>query len=294
MFVWDDLRYFLAFARAGSMMAAANAIGVNQSTVQRRVAELERQLGRRLVSRQHGGYVLTEQGEELRQSAERVELAVAVFERDVAACDKGLVGTIRVTTAGWVAERLRNSALMDAFHSRYPGFHAEFVVSDRCLDLSSGEADVAIRAGEPTDETLVGRKLADVPWAIYAAQSYIDRHGAPHSVADIGQHSVVICDDPLMQCPSTRWLRAQAPNARINARCESGLEQVRLAQSGAGLALLLAYDRDGDLVRVVETIGLETPFYLLMHKDMQRTPKVRAFADFIASEIKTLRASVFR
>jgi DNA-binding transcriptional LysR family regulator len=276
------------------MMAAANAIGVYQSTVQRRLAELERQLGCSLVNRQHGGYVLTEKGEELRLSAERVELAVAAFERDVAAYDKGLMGTIRITTAGWVAERLRNSDLMDIFHSRYPDFQAEFVVSDRCLDLSSGEADVAIRAGEPVDETLVGRKLADVPWAIYAAQSYIDRHGAPQCVADIEQHSVVICDDPPMQCPSTRWLRAQAPNVRIYARCESGLDQVRLAQSGAGLALLLAYDRDADLVRVVENIGLVTPFYLLMHKDMRRTPKVRAFADFVASEIKTLRASVFR
>src|SRR5580658_7881088 len=97
MFAWDDLRYFLAFARTGSMLAAAKALGVNQSTVQRRLAEFEERLGRRLVMRHLSGYHLTELGDELRSSAERVETAVTAFERDLAAYDKGLSGTIRVT-----------------------------------------------------------------------------------------------------------------------------------------------------------------------------------------------------
>lgn len=294
MFSWDDLRYFLAFARTGSMLAAAKVLRVNQSTVQRRLAELERQLGHRLVSRQSGGYVLTARGAELRQSAERVELAVTGFERDLAACDKGLMGTIRVTTTGFVADRLRKGNFIDAFHSCYPDLNIELLVSDRCLDLSNGEADVAIRAGEPTDESLVGRKIANMPWAIYAAQSYIDRHGAPRSIADIGRHSVVLCDDARMQCPSTQWLRSHASGARIVARCETSLEQVRMVQSGAGLGLLLACDRDDGLVCLVDDIDLVTPYYLLMHKDMQQTRKVRSFADFVTSEIKTLRALAFR
>ena len=94
---WDDLKYFLAFARAGSMQAAAKALGVNQSTVQRRVAELEERAGRRLVERHVGSYRLTALGEELRPAAEGVEAAVAAFERDLAARDKGLTGAIRVT-----------------------------------------------------------------------------------------------------------------------------------------------------------------------------------------------------
>ena len=206
MFTWDDLKYFLAFARTGSMLAAAKALHVNQSTVQRRLAELERELGRQLVARQGSSYKLTSQGKELLQSAERVEVAVAVFERDASACDRSLVGTVRVTTTGFVAERLRKSALIDAFHSRYRDLSVELVVSDRYLDLSKGEADVAIRAGEPTDENLVGRKIAEVPWAIYAAQSYVDHYGAPRCVEDIGQHSIVLCDDPRMECHSTKWL----------------------------------------------------------------------------------------
>src|SRR5262245_35520465 len=101
--VWDDVRYFLAFARVGSMQAAAKLLGVNQSTVQRRIAELEARLGRRLVERHGGSYRLTALGEELRPAAERVEAAVAAFERDIAARDKGLTGTVRLTCGSGVA-----------------------------------------------------------------------------------------------------------------------------------------------------------------------------------------------
>jgi DNA-binding transcriptional LysR family regulator len=276
------------------MLAAAKLLRVNQSTVQRRLAGLERELGSPLVTRQGGSYKLSLRGKELLQAAERVEVAFTDFERDVSASAKGLMGTIRVTTTGFAAARLRKSALIEAFHSRYHELSVELVVSDRCLDLSKGEADIAIRAGDPTDETLVGRKIADVPWAIYAARSYIDRHGAPRCVEEIGRHSIVLCDDPKMECPATKWLLATAPGARIIARCESGQDQVNLVQSGAGLAPLLAYQRDDCLIRVIDNISLVTPYYLLMHKDMQLTPKVRAFADFVASEIRAFRESVFR
>src|SRR5436189_1463833 len=101
--VWDDLRHFLAFARAGSMQAAAKALGVNQSTVQRRIAELEERVGRRLVERHLGSYRLTALGEEMRPAADGVEGAVAAFERDLAARDKGLTGTVRLTCGSGIA-----------------------------------------------------------------------------------------------------------------------------------------------------------------------------------------------
>ena len=97
-----------------------------------------------------------------------------------------------------------------------------------------------------------------------------------------------------MECPVTKWLLATAPGARIVARCESGHDQVSLVQSGAGLAPLPAFQRDDGLIRVIDDIGLATSYYLLMHKDVQMAPKVRAFADFIASEISARRGSVFK
>jgi len=289
MFDWNDLKYFLAFARTGSMLAAAKALGVHQSTVQRRLTEFEDRLGQRLVTRHMTGYRLTALGEALRRSAIGVEASVGAFERDFSALKTDVV---RVTTTGYVADRMRNSPLVDAFHSRNPDLRLELVVSDRCLDLARGEADLAIRAGEPTDDGLVGRKIADVPWAVYAARSYIERHGAPRCPEDIKRHFVVTCDDPNSECPGTTWLRSVAPRAKVAAWCDTGSEQVRFVRSGAGLAPLLAYKRDDEFVRVIDDIGIATPFYLLMHKDLKRTPRVRAFADFAASEFTAFRALV--
>lgn len=291
MFDWDDLKYFLAFARSGSMLAAARALKVNQSTVQRRISELERRLGHQLVTRHMTGYRLTGSGQELCISAERVEAAVKAFESEVIASDKGLSGTIRVTTTGGVADRVRKASLIDAFHSRHPEFRLELVLSDRNLDLSIGEADLAIRAGEPKDENLVGRKIADVPWAIYASRSYIQRHGAPECATDIERHVIVACGCKDSEDPATQWIRSVAPRASVAVWCETGAELLRAVRSGTGIAPLLMHD-DSDLVRVVDIVGLVTPYYLLMHKDMRHRPRVRAFANFVSSEIKAFRASV--
>jgi DNA-binding transcriptional LysR family regulator len=294
MLAWDDLRHFLAFARAGSMQAAAKTLGVNLSTVQRRIAELEQRLGRRLVERHLGSYRLTELGQQLQPAAEKVDAAVAAFERQLAASDKELSGTIRVTCGSILAERLRRSSLIDDFQERYPSLWVELVVSDRFLDLSKGEADVAIRAGEPQDEALVGRKIAEAPWAVYASRAYVERHGRPDRVEDIQHHLVVGCGDPIAHYPGARWLRSIAPKATVAARSDNWPGLVLAVKSGAGLAVLLAFqgDNEHELVRVIDEIGLVTPYYLLMHRDMQHTPRVRAFVDFMTSEVRSFRALV--
>ena len=215
---------------------------------------------------------------------------MSAFERDAIALDKRHTGAIRVTTPGNFAELFQKMALVDIFHSRHPELRLELVVSDRCLDLSKGEADIAIRTGDPRDEALVGRKILDTPWAVYASKSYIERHGAPQCVEDIDQHLIVVCDDCKSECRATSWLRSVAPRAKIAVRCDTGYEQVGLVKSGAGLAVLLTCEEDADLVRVIDNIGLVTPYYLLMHKDMRQNPRVRAFADFVGSEIGAFRA----
>jgi DNA-binding transcriptional LysR family regulator len=292
MFHWNDLKYFVTFARTGSMLAAAKVLRVHQSTVQRRIRELEGCLGHQLVVRHLTGYILTEAGQELRRSAEKVEDTIRIFETEVTARDKQLSGTIRVTTTGGVADRLRKTTLIDAFHSRRPDFRLELLISDRTLDLSVGEADLAIRAGEPRDESLVGRKIADVPWAVYASRSYIQRHGAPECAADIERHFIVTCSCAAEDDPVARWLRSVAPLPTVTARCETGSEQLRAVKSGNGIAPLLTHDADSDLIRVIDITGLVTPYYLLMHRNMRHTPRVRAFADFVASEMKAFRAAV--
>jgi DNA-binding transcriptional LysR family regulator len=280
MFDWNDLKHFLAFARTGSMLAAAKALGVNQSTVSRRLAELEERLGHRLVERHLGGYRLTELGEQLWPDAECIEAAVAAFERHLASCQKEITGTLRVTCPTTMAHRLARTPLIDAFHARHPGLRVELVMSDHYLDLAKGEADIAIRSGQSPDENLVGRKIGETRWAVYASRSYVERHGRPQRVEDIERHFVVAMDGAMTNYRVAQWLRSIAPHATIAARCDSWPGLILAVKSGAGLAPwpIAEGDRDSELVRVIDDIPeLLMPVYLLTHRDLHHTPRVLRF-----------------
>ncbi|HET7850684.1 MAG TPA: LysR family transcriptional regulator [Pseudolabrys sp.] len=295
MFDWNDLRHFLAIARHGSTLAAAKALAVSQSTVHRRMDELERQVGRQLVTRNPAGYKLTELGEDLVAYAERVEEAALAFERRIAGADKSLTGSVRVTCPEPVGIRLMQSNLLAKFSERFPGLRIEFVMSDKLLDLGKREADIALRAADPVDNALFGRKIADVPWALYASNGYVARHGAIKDAADIANHALVLFDVELKQHFTNRWLQSTASGARIAARCNSVAALIAAIRSGAGLGALpvIVGDNDAELVRVLGPLPeLTTHFYLLIHEDMKATPRIRAFFDFLVEEIRELRIVV--
>jgi DNA-binding transcriptional LysR family regulator len=292
MFDWNDLKYFLAVARHGSTIAAAKALGSSQSTVHRRLVTLEKQLNCRLVLRQVTGYRLTELGEELRDYAQRVENAALDFQRRLAASKTDLTGTVRVTCPEALGARLMRSHLIEKFNKRYPKLRVEFVMSDKFVDLAKGEADIAFRAAVPTDGTLFGRKIAPSPWAVYASKAYVERHGGIDKIADIDRHAMIRFDGDMRSHPAARWLQSVAPNARIAAR-GSALPAVLLAlRSGVGMAAIpmIVGEEESDLVQLFGPIpNLPSDIYLLMHEDMKRTPRVRAFFDFIIEELATLR-----
>jgi DNA-binding transcriptional LysR family regulator len=297
MFVWDDLKHFLAFARKGSILTAAKAQGANHSTVRRRLAELEDHLGCKLVQRHLSGYRLTELGEGLLPYAERVEEAVAACELYVASRDKALTGVVRLTCSPTVGERLRRAPLFETFQARFPGLRIELVLSDRLVDMSKGEADIAIRTygREPDEESLVGRKIAEGAWAVYASRAYVQRHGRPDGPEDIARHCVAQFGGTLANQAAAEWLRMVAPRATIGACSESFPGLVLAVKSGAGLAPLSTVlgDAESELVPVIDCVPeLVTHYYLLMHPDMQHTPRVRAFYDFVESEIKLFRGAL--
>jgi DNA-binding transcriptional LysR family regulator len=292
MFEWSDLRYFLAVARHGSTLAAAKALRLSQSTVHRRLAELERQIGRELVKRHQTGYRLTEFGEAMLPYAERVEHAVQAFGQHQATIARGEVGVIRITCPEPIMYRITQSSLLDRFHTRYPGLRAEFVMSDKYLDLSKGDADVALRSGDTDDEVLVGRKIADSIWAVYASQKYIERRGKPDRIEDLNHHAIVGLDESMANHRAAKWLREVAPDAEVAARNNSVLGLVYAVKSGIGLAPLPTAlgDAEGDLVRVLGPIPeLARSWRLLTHPDLRRTPRVSAFFDFITGELDALR-----
>lgn len=292
MFDWNDLKYFLAVARSGSTLSAAKSLRVNQSTVHRRLGELERQLRCELVRRHPTGYRLTELGEYVHAYATRLEAAAADFERAVSAQSNETRGTVKVTCPEVVGSRLIGARLIEKFNARYPDVRIEFIMSDRILELGTGEADIAIRAKRPLETELVGRKIADSPWAVYASQSYVARHGTIENAAQIDRHSVVMFSGALSDHHAAQWIKSVAPKAHVAARANSVAGLLPSVKSGAGLAPMptIVGDSEPDLVRVLN-LGQEmaTPFYLLTHRDLRRTPRIRALFDFIIEHIDEVR-----
>jgi DNA-binding transcriptional LysR family regulator len=290
-FDWNDLRYFLAVARSGSTIAAAKDLGVNQSTVQRRLSALEEAIGRELVERLPVGYRLTSFGEELRPHAEQVEAAVANFDRKIASADTAPTGTVRLTCPEGLGYRLI-PRMLDVFHARYPSLRVDLIIADQYLDLAKGEADIALRAGESKDSVLISRKFAATPWAIYASRSYVGRHGPIGSSRDFDRHAMIVFDGHLASLGVSKWLRSAAPNATVTARCNQIVAMLLSVKSGVGIGPLPVQigDMEDDLVRVHDPVPESmSSIYLLVHPDLRNVPRVRALYDFMVSEIESFR-----
>ena len=292
-FDWNDLKHLLGVARHGSTLAAGRALQVDQSTVQRRLVELERRLGQSLVQRQPSGYRLTEFGEALLPFAERIEQAVRAFEQQLAALKADVTGVIRMTCPEPIVLRITQAGLLDRFHARHPGLRVQFVMSDRYLDLKQGDADVALRSGDTEDDELLGRKIADSLWAVYASRGYLERFGRPAGTCDLRQHALVGFDDTLAKHRVAQWLAAVAPGVELAGRCHSVLGLVDSVKAGVGIAPLPVAlgDAEADLVRIIDVVPeLTRAWRLLTTQALRKTPRVSAFFDFVVEESETLRS----
>jgi len=295
MFDWDDLRHLIAVSRHGSTLAAAKALGVNQSTVHRRLAELESRVGLALVKRHPSGYRLSELGETLFGDVLSVETAVMGLERKVQPLKHDLKGVIRLTCPEPTVSRIVATGLLDRFYERYPGLTVEFVTSDRYLDIAKGEADVAFRSGEPADDSLVGRKICDSVWAIYASKSYVQQHGRPGSIAELAGHALIGFDGIMQNHRVAKWLPLAVPNARIVNRNNSMLGTLSAVKAGVGVAPLPTTlgDAEDTLIQVLPPVReLTRSWYLLTHPDLRRTPRIAAFVDHVLDDIPALRTAL--
>jgi DNA-binding transcriptional LysR family regulator len=295
VFDWNDLRHLIAVSRHGSTLAAAKALGVNQSTVHRRLAELERRTGFALVKRRPSGYCLSEIGETLIGNVLAVETAVATLEREMLALKHDLKGVIRLTCPEPTVSRIAASGVLDGFHERYPGLRVEFITSDRYLDIAKGEADVAFRSGEPADGSLVGRKICDSIWAVYASRNYIQQHGPPANIADLARHDLIGFDGIMQNHRVAKWLPSAVPNARIVSRNNSMLGTLSSVKAGIGIAPLPTTlgDAEETLVQVLPPVEqLTRAWYLLTNPDLRKTPRVAAFVDHVLENVPALRMAL--
>lgn len=278
---WDDLRYFLAVAKTGSLSGAARRLGVNHSTVFRRIGAFETELGVRLFERVPSGYLLTQAGEEMRDGALRVEDEIASLSRKVTGQDLRLSGTIRVTTLDMLAFGLLPRHLA-RFRILYPGIEVELIVGNATLNLNRREADIALRVGNAPPETLVGRRVGRLVFAIYGNETYL----AGKSGIELETHDWIGFDTE--HAALTRRVGAFLPSAQPLLRTNSIAAAIAATKAGMGLAPLpcgLA-DLEPDLVRVAilpEDFTLD--LWILTHEDLRQTARIRAFLDFMAKEL---------
>jgi len=285
---WDDLRYVLAVAREGSLAAAARSLGVNHTTVLRRVGAFEKRLGLRLFERLPTGYALTAGGEELIASARHIDETVTTLERKLAGRDLRLTGTVRVTTTDTLMGSILPEFLAE-FRDSHPGIQIEIAVSNSMFNLTKRDADVAIRPARNPPQTLVGRRVAKIAFAIYGSRGYL----AKHKAKELGGHRWVGPDDSLADTSVAHWMKAQVPDAEIALRADSLMALRQAAQASLGLAALPCYlgDTPPDLVCVHRPIPeMETALWVLTHEDLRHTARVRAFTEFAASAFGRRRA----
>ena len=288
MLDWDDLRYALAIARADGLTGAATALGVNHSTMFRRLNALEETLGVQLFERLPGGYVATEAGARLIGAAERVEAEALAAEREITGRDTRLCGRLRVTCSETLAFRLLTAEIA-RFRSLHPGIQIELVIDNRQLDLARREADVALRATRPSQGDLFGRKLADLAWAVYAAPGYLAEHSAPAEATDLARHAVIGWDAAGAPARAAEWLAETVPDAAIVYRSSSLINQLVAAAAGLGLAVLPCYlaDPEPGVRRVLPPLPeLTRELWLITHKALKDTARVRAFMDVVGSGLR--------
>jgi DNA-binding transcriptional LysR family regulator len=268
---------------------------VDQSTVLRRIGQLETALGRRLVTRSPSGYRLTPMGDALLPHAEQVEQAIRALDQALAAARDDAQGVVRVTCPEPIVQRLARSPLLAKFHALHPGLQVEFVSSDRYADLMNGEADIALRSGDTDDGALVGRKIGDSLWAVYASRDYVQRHGRPGRLEALADHALIGLHESMADHRVSVWLNRVAPQGRVVARTHSILGLLHAAKAGLGVAPLpLALgEAETDLVRVLEPIDdLKRIWRVLVAPDKRHTPRVAAFFDFVVAEVEALRPIV--
>ncbi len=290
---WDDLRFVLAVRRAGSALRAAQALRVNQTTVARRIAQLEAVLGVELFDRRQAGYVPTAKGEQVACAAEQIEAVVAQLATGIAASQRALTGTVCLTTSETLANRVVAPCL-GAFQKLHPGIHIQLITDDRQLDIARGEADIALRGGgaSPHGAGIVIRRLPDAAWAVYCSRDYARDHGMPAGREAIRDHAIIGMEGRMAHVAGPRWLDAAAPGAQIRFRSNSLTNLVSNLRAGLGIATLpcLVGDSEPDLVRCFPPPPeITSDTWLIVREELRTTPHIRAFVDFLAAHVFSMR-----
>lgn len=296
---WDSFRHVLAIGDAGTLAGAARALGVNHTTVLRRLDALEESLGARLFERQRSGYIPTDTGRLLIEQARHMALRADEIERQVLGADRELTGPLRVTTAFAVMEHLLPQPLAD-FARAYPKIEVEVIENAYLIDLASRsleaearwgrrEADVAFRMSPHVADYLVGRQLGMTECAVYARRGIPD---LPQQLTPLEQLTREAPWVAFERGAASRiydvWMHQQLAQADVRVRVDIFNAKAAMLNTGIGVGILPTFmkAKHPHLVQVSEVIPeLSTPLWMITHPDLRNTARVRAFMRFVGDAI---------
>jgi DNA-binding transcriptional LysR family regulator len=294
MYEWGDVKFFLATARAGSTLRAARELRVSQTTVARRIHSLEKALSVRLFDRHRDGYRLNEAGTTILKQAERVAKDAETLERLATEQARHLSGVIRVTTVEDVADAMLTPLLAE-FIDQYPDIRVDVIATERRLDLSRGEADIAIRASNsPAEPGTTVRKLAEGRWSLYCSRAYASKHGTPKRTGDLHHHLIIGVEGPMAKVPAVAWLAAAAPRSKVRTMCSTFSNALAAVKSGNGIAALprSMAARHPDLIECLGVPNSTFGFYLVTRQTMKDVPRVKAFIEFLLVRLPALKRAM--
>ena len=290
---WDDFRLVKAIADARGMPGASDRLGINQSTVFRRLGQIEAALGSTLFERHRTGYALTPMGEEMVALARRFDRDIMAFTRKIAGQEIAPEGELLVTTADSLLVHLL-TPLLAKFHAAYPRMRLEVVLANQALNLSKRDADIAIRAADNPPENLVGRRVAKIAWALYGRasdflkSSRIDR-------ARLVERRWVSPGENLLDLKAVRYVQQHVPRERNVYRVNTVLGLAEAVEAGIGIGHLPCFVADAR-PKLIRLAPLEPEFaddlWLLTHRDLRQSARVRALLDFLAAEIAKMKSLI--
>ena len=281
---WDNLRYVLMVANRGSISAAARELGVDRSTVLRRINSFQDRLNCRIFERGAGGYVLTPEAEKMIDAAREVESTLFYLQRQIEGRELRLEGELRVTTTDSTMLSVLGPHLA-SFQRRFPHIVIEVLVTNSILDIHRRDADIAIRPTPDPDDRLFSRRLCDVEFGLY---------GHPDQIARIASRSPLEAQrwigfaDVLAATPVNRWLDQHVEPDRVCMRCDSFVAVYAAAEASIGIAVMPTFL--GDASTVLRRLDYSLPeisagLWLLTHPDLVRAARVNAFIEHFSEAL---------
>lgn len=290
---WDDIRFFLAAARSGSLAAASRQLGSHQPTVGRRIDSLEKRLGIRLFQRHTQGLTLTEEGQRILQAAESMDEAAASLLRANGIEGDQIQGSVRIAAPSGLGANIL-AARLPQFLARFPNLDVVLQPAVSSADLTHGEADVAVRLYRPTAGELVVRRAGTMGFGLYASPIYLQQHGIPEKTSELAQHDFIAYGEQLRHLEENAWLESIATGARYLLRSDDTHTRFAAAESGLGIAVLphILAQQSARLLPILDSE--EAPpktIWLVVHRDLRHMARVRAVLDWLEETFAALGLS---